>query len=111
MKDIVTHWEKLRADAAECAMIRDLAVDKQKRELFARLAEHLDTLASEVERAMTARANGFAERSRREVRSRLCPLPHWPVLIYRGAGISVRRIRRNGNAAACQRPGRPRVAS
>ncbi len=59
MKDMITHWEKLRADAAECAMIRDLAIDKGKRELFARLAEHLDVLANEIERAMTAKANSF----------------------------------------------------
>ena len=46
MKDMVAHLEKLRADAAECAMIRDLAVDQRKRELFARLAEHLQVLAT-----------------------------------------------------------------
>ncbi|MBI5264688.1 MAG: hypothetical protein HY852_23070 [Bradyrhizobium sp.] len=55
MKDMQTHLEKLRADAAECALIRDLATDSAKRELFARLAEHLSALASEVERAITAR--------------------------------------------------------
>ena len=49
MKDIGAHLEKLRADAAECALIRDLATDPQKRALFTRLAEHLATLASEVE--------------------------------------------------------------
>lgn len=32
--------EKLQRDAAECALIRDLATDPKKRELFARLAEH-----------------------------------------------------------------------
>ncbi len=54
MKDMVAHLEKLRADAAECVMIRDLAVDQSKRELFARLAEHLQVLANEVERAIKA---------------------------------------------------------
>jgi hypothetical protein len=49
MKDMEAHLEKLRADAAECALIRDLATDPQKRALFMRLAEHLATLASEVE--------------------------------------------------------------
>lgn len=52
MKDIKAQLEKLRADAAECALIRDLATDTKKRELFAKLAEHLDVLASEVERAL-----------------------------------------------------------
>ena len=54
MIDYQTQLEKLRRDAAECALIADLATTPQKRELFARLAEHLGTLAVEVERAMTA---------------------------------------------------------
>ena len=49
--------EKLRTDAAECALIRDLATDPQKRALFTRLAEHLGSLASEVEAAMAANLN------------------------------------------------------
>ncbi len=49
MQDMKAQLEKLRTDAAECALIRDLATDPQKRALFARLAEHLSTLASEVE--------------------------------------------------------------
>jgi hypothetical protein len=52
MQDMQTHLEKLRADAAECVLIRDLATNAQKRELFARLAEHLSTLADEVEDAI-----------------------------------------------------------
>jgi hypothetical protein len=47
--------EKLRTDAAEAALIRDLATDRQKRELFTRIADHLATLAAEVERAIAAR--------------------------------------------------------
>jgi hypothetical protein len=58
MKDMLAHWEKLEADAAECALIRDLATDKAKRQLYTLLAEHLQTLASEVERVITAKANG-----------------------------------------------------
>jgi hypothetical protein len=52
MEDMLSHLEKLRADAAECALIRDLSTDVKKRELFARLAEHLATLATDVEKAM-----------------------------------------------------------
>ena len=55
MQDMKAHLEKLRADAAECALIRDLATDTKKRELFTRLAEHLSTLASEVEAAIAAK--------------------------------------------------------
>ncbi|UGY02345.1 hypothetical protein [Bradyrhizobium quebecense] len=54
MQDMLTHLEKLRTDAAECALIRDLATDIHKRELFAKLAEHLAALAAEVEKAIAA---------------------------------------------------------
>jgi hypothetical protein len=52
MKDMQAQLEKLRKDAAECALIRDLATDPKKRELFTRLADHLSVLAAEVERAV-----------------------------------------------------------
>ena len=51
MKDTQAYLEKLRSQAAECELIRDLATDPNKRELFARLSEHFKTLAGEVERA------------------------------------------------------------
>jgi len=57
MQDMKAQLEKLRTDAAECALIRDLATDPQKRALFTRLAEHLGSLASEVEAAMAANLN------------------------------------------------------
>ena len=52
MKDMQAQLEKLRTDAAECALIRDLATEPKKRELFTRLADHLTVLATEVERAI-----------------------------------------------------------
>ncbi len=55
MQDMKAHLEKLRTDAAECALIRDLATDIRKRELFARLAEHLNLLAGEVEAAIAGK--------------------------------------------------------
>jgi hypothetical protein len=55
MQDMKAHLEKLRTDAAECALIRDLATDPQKRELFTRLADHLATLAQEVEAAIASK--------------------------------------------------------
>ncbi|WP_027535150.1 hypothetical protein [Bradyrhizobium sp. WSM3983] len=58
MKDYQAQVEKLRRDAAECALIRDLATDKAKRDLFGRLASHLTGLAEQVEMAMRARKNG-----------------------------------------------------
>jgi hypothetical protein len=52
MKDMQAHLEKLRVNIVECEMIRDLATDRNKRELFARLADHLKVLAGEIEKAM-----------------------------------------------------------
>jgi hypothetical protein len=52
MKDYQAQLEKLRKDAAECALIRDLATDKAKREMFDRIAGHLTVLADQVEQAM-----------------------------------------------------------
>jgi hypothetical protein len=54
MKDYLASIEKRRKDAAECALVRDLATDHAKREMFDRLSRHLDQLADEVERAMNA---------------------------------------------------------
>jgi hypothetical protein len=50
--------EKLRSDAAEAALIRDLATDMAKREMFDRLARHLGQLADDVEQAMNAQKAG-----------------------------------------------------
>ncbi|MDN4986660.1 hypothetical protein KUL72_12560 [Bradyrhizobium arachidis] len=60
MKDYQTQLEKLRKDAAECALIRDLATDKSKRELFERLASHLTVLADQVELAIRDHTSGSA---------------------------------------------------
>jgi hypothetical protein len=52
MKDMQIHLEHLRRRAAECCLISDLATDANKRELFAKLADHHRVLADQVERAM-----------------------------------------------------------
>jgi hypothetical protein len=57
MKDYQASLEKLRRDAAEAALIRDLATDKTKRDMFDRLHRHFSSLADEVEHAMTASKN------------------------------------------------------
>jgi hypothetical protein len=59
VKDYQASLEKLRTDAAGCALIRGLATDQAKRDMFDRLAQHLNELANDVERATT-------QRSRRE---------------------------------------------
>jgi hypothetical protein len=52
MKDFQASVEKLLKDAAEAALIRDLATDKAKRALFDQLHDHLIRLADEVQQAM-----------------------------------------------------------
>jgi hypothetical protein len=42
MQDMLAQLEKLRRDAAECELIRNLATDPKKRELFDRLAAALN---------------------------------------------------------------------
>ncbi|MCK1517118.1 hypothetical protein IVB22_32370 [Bradyrhizobium sp. 190] len=58
MKDYLARVEKLRTDAAECALIRDLATDQAKRDLFDRLHSHLTVLADQVELEMMHRNTG-----------------------------------------------------
>ncbi|WP_407166496.1 hypothetical protein [Bradyrhizobium sp. ORS 111] len=52
MHDMASRLEKLRKDAAECALTRDLATDPIKHELYARLAKQYEVLAATVERTM-----------------------------------------------------------
>ena len=68
MKDYRTHLETLRQQAAESALISALTTVPQKRELFTKHAEHLNALATEVERAMTA-ANTKAAAPIRAIRA------------------------------------------
>jgi hypothetical protein len=66
MKDLQAQLEKLRTDAAECALIRDLATEPKKREPFTKLAAHLSVLADEVERAIAAAAEPKASEVKRK---------------------------------------------
>ncbi len=54
MEDMRAHLEKMLTQAAECELIRDLATDPQKRELFDRLAKHHRELAKHIELAIAA---------------------------------------------------------
>lgn len=56
MKDMREHLEKLRVQISECEMIRDLATDPDKRELFTKLADHFKVLAGEIENAIKQQA-------------------------------------------------------
>jgi hypothetical protein len=55
MKDFQASLDKLRADAADAALTRDLVTDKAKREFYDRLHQHFTRLADEVEQAMLLR--------------------------------------------------------
>ena len=52
MEDMRAQLVKLREQAAEFDRISSRATDVEKRELFARLAEHFSVLASEVEKTI-----------------------------------------------------------
>jgi hypothetical protein len=53
MKDLREKLEKLCADGEDCPL--KLATDKAKRQMFAKLAEHLGQLASDVEAVIAAK--------------------------------------------------------
>lgn len=57
MQDMQAQLEKLRTQISECELIRDLAIDKAKRELFDNLARHFSGLANEVERVILGAAD------------------------------------------------------
>jgi hypothetical protein len=57
MEDMKAHLERLRVQIAECEMIRDLATDRAKREMFAKLAEHFKVLAGELEKEIAKRSS------------------------------------------------------
>lgn len=48
MKDMQAHARKIRSDAAECLVLSNL-VTEERRHLFGRIAEHLNSLALEIE--------------------------------------------------------------
>ncbi len=56
VKDYLASIEKLRKEAAEAALIRDLATDQAKRDMYDRLHRHLNGLADEVEQAIKSGA-------------------------------------------------------
>jgi hypothetical protein len=61
MPDMKARLEKLRTEAAECALIGDVATDPEKRGRFARLAETLSVSACDVESAVAAQCQTSAK--------------------------------------------------
>ncbi len=58
MKNLIAHWEIIREEAANCTKLSDLVRDNTERELLAWLAEQLNVLALELERAITTNSHG-----------------------------------------------------
>jgi hypothetical protein len=56
VKDYLASIEKLRKEAAEAALIRDLATDQTKRDMYDKLHKHFSRLADEVEQALNSKA-------------------------------------------------------
>ena len=54
MKDYQATVERLRKDAAEAALIRDVATDGTKRAVYDKLHRDLNQLADRIEQAMQA---------------------------------------------------------
>ena len=52
MENMAKQLAKLRDDADDCTLISRLATEPEKRELFARLAAHLNRLAADVDQSM-----------------------------------------------------------
>jgi hypothetical protein len=61
MKDMLAHWDRLRADADEFALVGDLATDAEKRELYTLMTDQITMLASEIERVLTAKRAGESD--------------------------------------------------
>jgi len=54
MQDIIAKREQYLTEAAECELIRDLATDPKKRELFGRLAHDLRKMVADLDTAAAA---------------------------------------------------------
>jgi BA14K-like protein len=66
MADIQAHLKKIRSDAAECLVLSSLANDG-KREVFIRIAEHLNALALELETSIKPGTGGGGASKHEEI--------------------------------------------
>jgi hypothetical protein len=57
MSDVQRLLEKLRGEVAECLVVSNVAADPEKRQLFARVAEHISGLASAVQNELVVPAD------------------------------------------------------
>jgi len=59
MKDMQAHLARIRSDAAECLLLSTLTTS-DKRDMFGKMAEHLNHLALEIEKTMAANGANMA---------------------------------------------------
>ena len=58
MKDLLQRLEKLLTDVEDCALISKPATDRAKRETFAKIADQLRDMATELETVIAAKIGG-----------------------------------------------------
>jgi BA14K-like protein len=64
MTDMQAHLDKIRSDAGECLLLGSLATD-EKKEMFIKIAEHLNSLALEIERTIATNGANVSPAARR----------------------------------------------
>ena len=69
-EDLQSYLKKIRSDAAECLVLGSIVAD-EKREVFIRTAEHLNGLASELEKSISKIEPDLVGTSRREEKAYL----------------------------------------
>src|SRR6266446_4832478 len=88
MTDLQAHLNKIRSDAAECILLSTLVTDG-KREVFARMAEHLNGLALEVERTIAANGADAARAADHKQAARPRRMLPWLSVIVLGVSVIV----------------------
>jgi hypothetical protein len=80
MKDMQTSLEKLRTDVAEAALVRDLATEPDRKDLYTPLAEHLSMDQQDRKAAVRARMDEQLEvlaKGRLEAQREARPTRKW----------------------------------
>ena len=118
MKDVQTHLEKLRREAAECLVLSNLATDPEKRQLFAMVAEQITGLASAVQKevvvepANVVRATETAVTDRKRATGSGQILPWFMIVILIAAvgAIAWPRVEKDASVTALEAKAEPPAA-
>jgi hypothetical protein len=83
MTDMHAQLNKIRSDAAECLLLSSLA-NSDKQEMFAKMADHLNSLAREIEKQMAVQSGDVPFVEHRSTEFSTDPLPdHHPLVASR----------------------------